>query len=177
MNELEAILKKIGEDHEKTTQQGTAEAYERLLSVFEELNDFAREKIQQITLDDMTAIVDKLKNGLAITPEDKDQIRLWIVGDAEEYAAAVSRQDKWRDELGGLIVQMKELRNEADGLAAYSRFRALLREASRRLSDIAFFQHQKERVDKFHEAIGSMEAEQRAILIRILEQKIKSPDY
>ena len=178
MDDLKGIILKLYEDYEKTISLGTGDAFGKLSAVFEELNSLLREQIQELTQQDMSAIIDKLKNGLTITPQDREQIRLWVVGDAEEYTKSERRFDTWLQELRQVMEEVKLLQEApANDVAAYSRLRALLREGSRIMGDVFYFLQQKERIEKFKKAVQEMDASERSILIQVLEQKMASPDF
>jgi len=177
MNNLKEIIEKLNEDYEQTLKQGTAEAQERLLTILDELQALIREKIQDLTREDMRKIIYKLKNGQELSAHDLDQVRLWIVGDAQEYAKSEQDCQRRQSELQDIMTDIKHLQDGENILADYSRFRLLLRKASRVLSEVFYFQQQKERVDKFDQTGQQISAADRPFLIRILEQKMNSSEF
>ncbi|MCK5581042.1 MAG: hypothetical protein KAJ18_07185 [Candidatus Omnitrophica bacterium] len=177
MAEFDQIITKLREDYTSATQSGSGNAYSKLSTIFEELDIYLRERIQEMTQEDIKGIIEKLEKGEQLSLEDKEQVRLWIVGDAEYYTQMENNFGDWQDELKRLIGEIERYQGESLDPIKASKLRALFRDGARVISDIFYYVEQKERVEKFMESTAEIDEEERAILIRLLEQKIASPDF
>ncbi len=177
MSEFTGIIKKLNEHYEDVQQKGTGEAYSRLSTIFEELHNHFREHIQELTVDEVQRVVGKLKRGEHITPEDKQQIKLWIVGDAEHYANLENNFADWQSELKRLMSVIGGFNTAKPSVEEISDLRGLLRDGERVIADIMYFLQQKDRVKNFEESTEEIDDQEREFLIRLLENKIKSPDF
>jgi len=54
-----------------------------------------RETLQNLTAAQMEGIIEKLENRKSLTPEEKDYVRSWIVGDAESYLRVENHLQAW----------------------------------------------------------------------------------
>jgi hypothetical protein len=171
------IIKKLNDDYEQTMAKNAGEAYSRLSTIFEELGSYLREYTQDLTKNDIKKIIQKLKGGEAITDEDKEQIKLWVVGDAEYYAKMENNFEDWKGELKRIIDEINKFRTDDPDIVEASQLRALLRDGSRVLADMFYYIQQKDRLDQFNQSIQDIDSDERDILIRLLEQKIKSQDF
>ena len=177
MDNFNEILEKLGQDYDSTLQKGTGDAYSRLSTIFEELGAYMREYIQDITLDEIKVVIGKLKGGGDLTLADKDQIKLWLVGDADTYSKMENNYQDWLDELGRLMNELRKFSDITPDVASCSKMRALFRDGSRVLADLFYFIEQKDRVEKFEKSSQNFTDTERGILVRLLEQKIQSPDF
>ncbi len=171
------IINKLNQDYENTTQQGTGEAYGRLSTIFEELGKYVRETIQEKTEGEIKKIINKLRSDQAILPEDIDLIRLWIIGDAENYTKMENNFDDWKTELKRLIGEINKLHVEDPDVYTLSKLSGLFRDGARVLADLFYFLEQKDRMENFIDSTQKIDQEERMILVRLLEQKLSSPDF
>ena len=177
MANFNQIIDKLNQDYEATTQKGTGEAYSKLSTIFEELGSYLREYIQGITEDQIVAIIKKLKKNEQIISDDKEHIKLWLVGDAEYYTKMENNVEGWKNELKRLMGDINNFKTDNPDVVAACKLRGLFRDGSRVLTDIFYFLEQKDRVAKFDESTEEIDDSERQILIRLLEQKMKSPDF
>ena len=177
MTDFKKIIAKLNEDYQVAMKRDTPESYSRLSTIFEDLGAYLREQIQQMTRADITKVIDKLKNGLTITPQDKEQIKLWIVGDADYYVKMENNFQDWKNELERLMGAINKCEGATEDVKTALKLRALLRDGARVLSNIFYFVEQRQRVAAFNDSSDEIDAQERAILIRILEQKINSDDF
>lgn len=177
MGKFSQIISKLNEDYQSTVQSGTGEAYSKLSSIIGELEEYLREYQQGLSGDDIKKIIRKLKSGEVITPTDLDLIRLWLVGDADYYVQHENNFKDWSHELARLIDQTRQADVDTPDVTTVARLRSVFRDANRVIADMMYFVQQKDRVNKFNESTQDLDAEERGILIRLLEQKMKSKDF
>ena len=177
MGDFNQIISKFSEDYRATVQAGNGEAYSKLSSITGELEHYLREYLQQLSGDDVKKVINKLKGGGAISPQELDLVRLWLVGDAEYYLQHENNFSDWTKELARLVDQMNPCNVDKPDVTTVCRFRSILRDASRVIADIMYFVQQKDRVSKFNESTEEIDDEERSILVRLLEQKLRSSDF
>ena len=171
------IIQKLNEDYTATMQQDSGNAYSKLSTIFEELDALARESMQDLTKEEMRNIIQKLEKGTPLTPDEKDQIRLWVVGDADYYAKMENNVGDWKAELQRLMQEINRLETARPDVGTLCKMRGLFRDGARVIADLFFYAEQQDRLKKFNEAIQEIDAEERGLLIGLLEQKIKSPNF
>ena len=138
--------------------------------------DAVREDLQKLTAEAMTPIIEKLEQNQPLSFEEKDLIRLWIVGDAEGFTKRENDFQVWLEEfrrLGEIIRDKGRIPN------SYPEFLDLygdLEEAVRLAGDIQFFLEEKERVARFEQAIQNLSGSEGEILAGILKAKLNSPE-
>ena len=97
MSEDKSLLTRISEDFQEVTDSGSGEAYLRLSGTLEKMDSELREYAQKLAIDEMKAILRKLKNDETLIGEDLKKLKSWIVGDAEYYINKEHNSDKWND--------------------------------------------------------------------------------
>ena len=68
--------------------------------------DKVREELQASTAEDLTSIIKKLKKQELLTPEERNLVGFWIVGDAEGFTKMEEDFNEWQEEfrrLSGLL--------------------------------------------------------------------------
>lgn len=171
------ILDKLQKDCEDTFKKGTGDAISKLMTIFDELGIFLREHIQDITQSKIKSAISRLKQGASLSGEEKDYVRLWMVGDADYYAKMENNYQDWVNEIDRLMSDIAKLKCENPDVEVASKLCSLFRDASRTLADIFYYVQQKERLEKFAKAMEELAPEDRIFLARLLEQKLKSPDF
>ena len=178
MGNFNQIITKLNEDYRATVKAGSEDAYIKLSTIFGELDEYLREYQQDLTGDDVKKVIKKLKENDTITPADLDLIRSWMVGDADYYLKYENNFNDWNTELKRLVEEISSCKGiDSPDVASISRLRSLFRDASRVIADILYYVGQKDRLDKFNSATQEIDPEERAILARLLEQKMKSKDF
>ena len=177
MSDFLPIFQRLKSDYDETAARDTGEAYSRLSTIFEGLDSMFREHLQAMTLDEIKLVIRKLQGADALTEAELARVRLWIVGDAENYTRLENNVADWKAELARLVEEISRLATGNPDVETCSRLRGLLRDGVRVISDLMFFTQQKDRLQKFNEASQNLDAVDRQFLVRLLEQKIKSPDY
>jgi hypothetical protein len=138
--------------------------------------DRIREQVQELTAGSMKPIIHKLEKNQPLTPEEKDLVRSWIVGDAAAFTKREHDYREWLEEfrrLGEVISTQNTLPTSLpDLLEVYGN----LEEAVRLAGDIQFFLEEKERVARFGQAIQNLSASEAEMLAGILREKLTSPE-
>ena len=177
MGDFNQIITKLNEDYQATVRTNSGDMYSRLSTIFGELDQCLREYMQDLTGEDFKRIIKKLKGTDPISAEDLEFIRLWMVGDADYYLKYENNLNDWNKELKRLMDEINSCNIDNPDVATVARLRSLFRDASRVIADIFYYVEQKDRVTKFTDSTQDIDAEERGILARLLEQKLKSKDF
>lgn len=152
------------------------DAFQQVGSVLNNNKNGIREEIQKATSAEIKKIIDNLKNKRAISTEELELIKLWIVGDAESYIKMENNFQDWLQEFKRLGTVLEEYGNKECSPNDLFKLHGILQDAIRISYDIANFLDNKERITKFEKAAGDVSNLDTDILVRVLSAKLQSPD-
>ena len=152
-----------GEDHFQHLSVALAKLQERL-----------REEVQSATQTEIAAIIATLDTGADPSPTQLDLIRLWVVGDADQYVRLEGDYQTWLAELDRLVGELTRGQGAALTVADLSKLAALARDAQRVLADIEYFKQEEARVQRFEQAAKGLTADDKRTLATMLRQKLAS---
>jgi hypothetical protein len=165
--EIGAFRRSIGSD----TDPGALNALSHSLA---NLEQSLREKMQEDTRGEMEGIIRSLERGAELSPQDKELIRTWMVGDAESYIKVENNLGDWTEELGRLLDRVAAARGKTLSPAQMTELQAMVRDALRTAADIHYFQEQRVRVERFRDATADWSRDDKKILARMLRSKLES---
>ena len=148
----------------------------RLSTTMQEFEEAMREHIQEVTKNEILEIIKKLKEAVPLNEQEINYIKLWICGDADYYVKLENNYNDWTEELKRLMGEIKQEDVQQPDFNAASKLRARLLDGIRVIGDIVFFLKQKDRVKNFTESTEEIDPEESALLVRLLEGKIASPN-
>jgi hypothetical protein len=135
-----------------------------------------REELQEMTAAAMKPIIAKLHKNQPLSSEEKDLVRLWIVGDAAGFTKKESDFQEWLGEFKRLGEAIQSVDQMPTSLPEMLDLHGNLEEAVRLAADIQFFLEEKERVGRFEQAIQNLSASDAELLAGILQEKLSSPE-
>ena len=135
-----------------------------------------REELQQMTAAAMQPIIAKLHQSQALSGEEKELVRLWIVGDAAAFTEKESDFREWLEEFKRLGEVIQAVDHMPTSRPEMQDLHGNLEEAVRLAADIQFFLEEKERVGRFEQAIQNLSAADADLLAGILQEKLSSPE-
>lgn len=135
-----------------------------------------REELQQMTAAAMQPIIAKLHKNQPLGSEEKDLVRLWIVGDAAAFTKKESDFREWLAEFQRLGEAIRNVDQMPTSLPEMLDLHGNLEEAVRLAGDIQFFLEEKERVARFEQAVQNLSAADAELLAGILQEKLSSPE-
>jgi predicted Zn-dependent peptidase len=109
MIDLKELNIRLNQSFNNAEKSGDADSYTKLAEIFGEFEAQARECIQDITREEISEIIQKLKAGKEITKEELKFIRLWIVGDAEYYVKLENNFYDWLSELRRIMNEINAI--------------------------------------------------------------------
>jgi hypothetical protein len=135
-----------------------------------------REELQKMTSSAMQPIIAKLRKNQPLSAEEKELIRLWIVGDAAAFTKKESDFQAWLEEFRRLGQAIHAVDRLPAALPDLLELHGNLEEAVRLAADIQFFLEEKERLARFEQAIQNLTAADAELLAGILQEKLSSPE-
>ena len=146
------------------------EAFERYLN---EVDAFVRETQQSLWANEAKATVRRLEKGDPLNQQDHDMIRAFLISDAQSYLAHENSYNDWLNELKRLVDDLCKRVNTVDR-ETIADLRGVLKDAIRLVPDIRNYLDEKRRVEKFEQALGSLDKSSRDMLVRVLREQLRS---
>jgi hypothetical protein len=100
------VLQGISQSMKSVSGSSSMDDFARVSSELVQTRDKVREELQAATADAVTKILKKLGSQELLTPEERNLVELWIVGDAEGYTKMENNFGEWQEEfrrLGGVL--------------------------------------------------------------------------
>ena len=153
---------------DRCTAAETSDNYAVLGDRLEQLETLAKETVHAHLA--YRPIVDKLREGTALTPDELKTLRALIVGDAEYYVKYDEEFDRSKGELTKIIAEIRQLQSSEPDTATLMHVAVLCREAMTLLAATEHYLEEKERVRRFEQATrGPIDLEAGRTLARIIE--------
>jgi len=146
------------------------EAFERCLN---EVDAFARETQQCLWADEARATLRRLEKGDPLDNQDSDLIRAFLISDAERYLKHENNYEDWVKELKRLVDDLCKQVNMVDR-DTIADVRGILKDAIRLVPDIRNYHDEKRRVEKFEQALKTLDKSSRDMLVRVLREQLRS---
>ncbi len=147
------------------------EAFERYLN---EIDAFVREIQQSLWADEARATLRRLEKGEALDNHDSDLIRAFLISDAQGYLAHENNYNDWLNELKRLVDDLCKRVNTTDR-ETIADLRGVLKDAIRLVPDIRNYLDEKRRVEKFEQALETLDKSSRDMLVRLLREQLRCP--
>jgi len=176
MADFKEAFEKLNADYNSLNEGYTTGNCWRLSTTMQELEGALREYVQEITKDEILQIITKLKSKEQLDENEVEYLKLWIAGDADYYVQTENNFNDWVTEFNRLIKEINKFHDNKLSFSEASNLRAMLLDGIRVAGDILFFLKQKDRINNFTESTKDIDPEERDLLIRLLEGKIRSPN-
>ncbi|OGS13564.1 MAG: hypothetical protein A2234_01455 [Elusimicrobia bacterium RIFOXYA2_FULL_58_8] len=151
-----------------------ADSLRKLFDSLFNLNAALREEVQKSTLEPVKIIISKLEKNTPLTPDDMQFIRLWLVGDAEAYAARENDFSGWITELTRLMTTIAQTAPQATDVRANMAVQGTVTDALGLIPNMQKFMEALDRVKRFENSTRTMDAGTMLAVKNLLEGKIKS---
>ena len=103
MTDMQSLFQRVQQGFEGIAEGGDSETYGKLAHAMSVLKESLREHIQDKTSGDIKNIIVKLRSRKALTPDELQIVKLWIVGSAESYVTHEHNCDDWIAELKRIV--------------------------------------------------------------------------
>ena len=158
----------------QAAQSGRAEDFDALAVVLADARQAVRENLQQLTAGSVMEVVAKLEKNEPLTPEEKNAVRLWIIGDAESYARAENNYREWLEEFRRLTETVRQHAGTAATPEVLASLVGILEDLNRLVPDLTHYLENKERIARFEAAIGNLSPADGQIIASILKGMLTS---
>ena len=152
---------------------GTAGDFASFERFVNEVEAYARELQQSMWGDEARAAIRRLQSGGSLTPDDHDVIRAFMISDAQAYLEHENDYNNWIDELKRLIADIETRANNIDR-ESIADFRGVLKDVIRLVPDIRNFCAEKLRIEKFEEALLTLDPTSRKMLAQVMTEQLRS---
>ena len=170
------VLQGIFQSMKSVSGSSSMDDFARVSSELVQLKNRVREELQAATAEDVAKILKKLANRELLTPEERNLVELWIVGDAEGYTKMENNFGQWQEELRRLGGVLESYAGQASSPQTLVEVHGVLEDAIRLTADISYFLEKKERVERFQSAINNLTLEDAKFLAGMLKSMMSSAE-
>jgi hypothetical protein len=170
------FLRGIARVMREAESKNTSEAFSQVVSELVKTKQEIRETIQASTAEAITVIIDKLENNQPLTGQEKDYLKLWVVGDAEGYVKMENNLKEWKAEFHRLTEVIAGYEPRPESVPELADLHGVVEDAIKVASNLSHFSEDLERIDRFQRAIANLDAADSKFLADILKNKLTSPD-
>ncbi len=146
----------------------------RVSSELVQLKNKVREELQAATTEDIEKILKKLASRELLTPDERNLVELWIVGDAEGYTKMENNFGQWQEEFRRLGDVLGSYAGQTSSPQTLVEVHGALEDAIRLTADITFFLEKKDRVERFRSSINNLTPEDARFLADMLKSMMSS---
>jgi hypothetical protein len=170
------ILQGISQSMKSVSGSSSLDDLTRVSSDLVQAKNQVREEIQAATAEDITKILKKLGNQDPLTPEEKNLVELWIVGDAEGYTKMENDFGEWQKEFQRLSGVLDSYAGQTPSPQTLVEVHGVLEDAIRIAADISYFLEKKDRVERFNSAINNLTAADSRFLADMIRSMLANPE-
>lgn len=138
-----------------------------------EVDAFVRETQQAMWAHEAEGAIKTLEKGEPLTPADVNVIRTFLISDAVHYLKHENNFGDWKRELQRLMEDLVRRANTADR-DSIADLRGVLKDAIRLVPDIRNYLEERNRVDRFEQALTSLDDQSRHTLVRLINEQLTS---
>jgi hypothetical protein len=138
-----------------------------------EVEAYVREVQQSMWANEAKNTIKNLEKDAPLTPTDQAVLRAFIVSDAERYLAHENNYGDWKRELQRLMDDLMRRANTVDR-DTIGDIRGVLKDAIRLVPDIRNYLEERQRVEKFEQAINVLDGPSRDMLARLIKEQLGS---
>jgi hypothetical protein len=169
-------LKGISHAMQQAQADNTSESYGFVATELVKSKDKVRQAIEQATAGVIAAIIGKLENNQPLTEEEKQTVKLWVVGDAEGYVKSENNFQEWLEEFRRLMEIIAAWESKTGSIQELVEVHGVLEDAIKLADAVAHYLEDRERVSRFENAMTSMNAEDGKFIAGLLKSMLKSPE-
>jgi hypothetical protein len=170
------VLQGISQSMKSVSGSSSMDDFARVSSELVQTRDKVREELQAATADAVTKILKKLGSQELLTPEERNLVELWIVGDAEGYTKMENNFGEWQEEFRRLGGVLESYAGQASSPQTLVEVHGALEDAIRLTVDISYFLEKKDRVERFRSAINNLTPDDAKFLAGMLKSMMRSAE-
>jgi hypothetical protein len=170
------LLQGISQTMKSVAGSDSVDDYSRVGGELAKVKGKVRETLQAATAKEVNKVLKKLENKQTLTPEEKNLVGLWVVGDAEGYTKMEDDFGEWVKEFRRLSQVLETYEGQDPSPPNLVEVHGVLEDAVRVTADISNFLDKKDRVQRFHAAINNLTPDDAKFLISMLRSMLTSED-
>ena len=132
--------------------------------------------MQAQTSAEISTIIKKCVDDAELNDQEMALIRMWMVSDAAFYTEMENDYPDWIRELGRLVGELARLGGAEKSPDSLGKMSGVTRDAIRVIGAIAFYNDQRERVQRFDKNTATLDARQKLLLADLLRSKLHRDD-
>jgi hypothetical protein len=169
-------LKGMSRAMQQAQADNTSESYGFVATELVKSKNNIQHAIEQATAVAVAAIIGKLEHNQPLTEDEKQTVKLWVVGDAEGYVKSENNFQDWLKEYRRLIDVIAAWESRTDSVQELVEVHGLLEDAIKLADAVAHYLEDRERVARFENAMTSMNAEDSKFIAGMLKSMLNSPE-
>jgi hypothetical protein len=169
-------LKGMSQAMKQAQADNTSASYGFVATELVKSKDEVRQAIEQATAGAIAGIVGKLENNQPLTEDEKQTVKLWVVGDAEGYVKSENNFQDWLVEYRRLMDVITAWESKTASIQDLVEIHGVLEDAIKLADAVAHYLEDRERVARFENAITSMNAEDSKFIAGLLKSMLDSPE-
>jgi hypothetical protein len=138
--------------------------------------DQVRRAVEQATAGSVATIIVKLEANQPLTEDEKQTVKLWVVGDAEGYLKMEKSSRDWLAEYGRLQDAIAAYEGKPGSVQELVEIHGLLEDAIKVADALAHYLDDKDRLSRCDNALKNLNAEDNRFLAGILKSMLTSPE-
>jgi len=170
--QLSGTIQNLKEAAASAFANQSAEDFESFERYLNEVEAFVRETQQAMWTKEAQTTIRRLEKGEPMNPQDQELIRTFLISDAEKYLAHENNFTDWTHELQRLIQEIGKRVNTVDR-DSIADLRGMLKDAVRLVPDIRNYFDEQRRVEKFEQALTTLDKTSRDLLVRVLREQLR----
>jgi hypothetical protein len=169
-------LRGISQTLNNVAASNDAEAFSNAASELVNSKNRVREEFQALTADKIKEIIKKLEKNQPLDADEKECVKLWVVGDAEGYIKMEESLQEWLEDFRELAGIIKDYESKPPSAQDLVEAHGVLEDAIKVASAIGHFLDDRDRVARFQKAINNLDAADSKLIADILRESLNSPD-
>jgi hypothetical protein len=169
-------LKGMSQAMKQAQADNTSESYGYVATELVKSKNDIRQAIEQATAGAVAAIIGKLENNQQLTEDEKQTVKLWIVGDAEGYVKSENNFQDWLQEYRRLMDVIAAWESKTGSIQELVEVHGVLEDAIKLADAVAHYLEDRERVVRFENAMTQMKAEDNKFIASMLKSMLTSPE-
>jgi hypothetical protein len=169
-------LKGMSQAMKQAQADNTSESYGFVATELIKSKNGIRQAIEQATAGAIAAIIGKLENNQPLNDEEKQTVKLWIVGDAEGYVKSENNFQDWLQEYRRLMDVITNWESKTASIQELVEIHGILEDAIKLADAVAHYLEDRERVVRFENSVNSMNVEDSKFIAGMLKSMLTSPE-
>jgi hypothetical protein len=172
-NELSEAIQELNEACTAAIAGNEVDAFANLETYISNVESYVRETQQALWASEARDAIERLQKREPLTATDKEVIRAFLVSDAEHYVAIENSFPDWIAELKRLTAELTKRAGAIDR-ESVAEMRGVLKDAIRLVPDIRNYLDEKLRVEKFDNALKTLDGAACDMLARLMQEQLTS---